>query len=456
MVYGTRTIQLPVEKGYTVRAFWVRLCAIVVVVGIVAAGCGTATTPVSEKTTDAATGEASAPTVEEIYRDLGQTLKQPGYIFHSTITVEMSAGPYSRTGTLERWVDAERDVAREEVTFTPTNGTEQKSASVIANGGNYRLEPYGDVSVTEPRSCHGATAAISLVLGCPGATEQSTTTIETGTYNGKPAIVLVTSGTSSGSDERHTFTNRLYLYPNDFLPIVLESDGTIDYGETTPARGKWVFTNEFIPADSLPGNFFDPASIGYVERDPAEPLRQTDWGIPVYWLGRHAEGTGDLPGLTLGHVEVPRYPGPGYKFILQYRGVDAPGGPPLLSVEEWSTADWDAIDTTNRTKRPPRWENPCWEREELELPDGRATIFSGFSLETLHGTSPDGSSSEARCPDQPHDMFIAHVELGPTFLVIQATSGRVLGKTGIVRSPYDSRDGMEAALRALQMFKGGS
>lgn len=432
------------------KATWVRLCAMVVTIGIIAASCGVATVPAADETTD----EAGAPTVEEVYRGLGQTLKQPGSIFHSAITIEMSAGLLSHTATMERWVDAEHDVAREDATFKPTDGTEQKSVKVIANGGTYRNE-HGGVSVTQPLSCHGATPAISLVLGCPGPPDQSTTTVETGQYEAKSVIILVTNGTSHGSDERLTFTDRLHLDPDSYLPIALERDGTIDFGETVPARGKWIFVNEFVPADSLPEDFFDPASIGYVEHDPAEPLIQTDWGIPIYWLGRETDEIGDLPPLILGLVEVPQYPaGPDYQFNLQYRRADDPYGPPVLTIEEWSTSEWDRNDTANRTKMPPIWDNPCWQRESLTLPEGRATIYSGYSPEVLHSTSTDTSSSGAACPAQPRDRFMAHVELGPTFLVIEAPRGRVLGKTGTVLSPYESRKAMEAVVRALQPFSG--
>lgn len=439
------------------RAIWARLCTIVVVISILTTGCGTATPPASEQA-DTNIGETGAPTVEEVYRGLEQTLKRPGYFFHSTIGSEMPADPSSATGTNQIWIDAERDVAREEISPSPANRIFMKSTSIIANGKKYRLDPHGEVSELEPIRCHGASAVISLVLGCPGPIGQWTTTVETGRYDGKPTIVLVTSGTVEGPDGRANSTDRRHLETDTYLPIALEHDVTEDHGETktTVSRGTGVFTNEFVPADSLPGNFFDPASIGYVKVNPAGQLRATSWGIPVYWLGQKADGTGGLPGLVLGHVEVPRYPGPGYKFILQYRGADAPGGPPLLSVEEWSAADWDAIDSTNRTKGPPRWENPCWEREELELPDGRATIFSGFASEPTPATTSDASTSEAGCPDRPYDLFMAHVELGPTFLVIRAPSGRVLGKTGLVQSPYDTREGMEAAVKALQPFKGGS
>ncbi len=427
------------------RTIWVRLVAVAIVIGAIATGCGAATSPAIEETTEAVTGGADAPSAEEIYSGLGQTLKQPGFIFHSTVTVEVSAGPYSHTATIQRWVDAERGVAREDTSFSPANDTPQQTATVIANGGYYHREPSGNVSVGKPLTCRGASAAISLVLGCPESTDQLTTTVETGQNAGKPSLVLVTSGTTRGSDERITFTDRLHLEPDTYLPIALERDGTIDFGETIPERGKWVFTNEFVPADSLPGNFFDPASIGYVERDPADQLRQTSWGIPVHWLDQHLDATGELPPLILGSVEVPDDPGPGYKFSLNYHSATDPYGPPVLTIEEWSMSDWKANDAKSRAKMPPRWETPCWEREELDLPDGRATIYSGYTLETLHTPPPDGSFSEPNCPDQPYDQFIAQVELGPTFLFIQAPGG-----FGQSRSPYDSQEGMEAIVRALR------
>jgi hypothetical protein len=436
---------LTIEKGCIVRTIWVRLVAVAIVIGAIATGCGAATSPAIEETTEPVTGDADTPSVEEIYRGLGQTLKRPGFIFHSSVTVEVSAVPYSHTGTIQRWVDAERDVAREDASFSPANGTPQQTATVLANGGYYHREPSGKVSVGEPRTCHGASAAISLVLGCPGPTEQWTTTVETGQIAGKPSLVLVTSGTTRGSDERITFTDRLNLDPNTYLPIALERDGTIDYGETTPERGKRVFTNEFVPADSVANDFFDPVSIGYVERDPAGQLRQTSWGIPVHWPGQHLDGTGELPPLILGPVEVPIYHGPGYKFNLNYRSDNDLYGPPVVTIEEWSTADWKASVAGRRSKRPPRWETPCWEREELELPEGRATIYSGYTLETLYTPPPDGSFSEPNCPDQPHDQFVAQVERGPTFLFIQAPGG--FGQT---KSPYDSQEAMEAIVRALR------
>ncbi len=434
------------------RAIWVRLCTIVVVIGILTTGCGTATLPASEQA-DTNIGETGVPTVEEVYRGLEQTLKRPGYVFHSTIGSEMPADPSSASGTNQIWINAERDVAREEISPSPANRIFMKSTSIIANGKQYRLDPHGEVSELEPIRCHGASAVISLVLGCPGPIGQWTTTVETGRYDGKPTIVLVTSGTVEGPDGRANSTGRRHLETDTYLPIALEHDVMEDHGETktTVSRGTGVFTNEFVPADSLPGNFFDPASIGYVEHDPADQLRATHWGIPVYWLDQLLDRTGDLPPLILGSVEVPDYPGPGYQFNLNYHSADDPYGPPVLTIEEWSQADWDANDAKNRAKMPPSWENPCWEREVIELTDGRATIFSGFTLETLHAPAPDGSSSEAACPKQPHDQFIAQVEFGPTFLFIQAPGG--LDQN---RSPYDTREGMEAAARALRPFKGGS
>lgn len=425
------------------RAIWASLCAVILVIGVIAAGCGTIPRPILDNTIGAVMGDVDPPGAK-VFRGLEQTLNRPGFIYHVTIKTELVTGPFSHTGTIQRWVDAEHDVAREEVSISLANSTTQETATVIANGKDYRRELSGEVSAWKPGGCYGVSAAISLVLGCPDFTVQWTT-VEAGQYAGKPSIVLATNSATPGVDERGTVTGRLHLEPDTYLPIALERDGTNDNAETIQERGNWIFTNEFIPADSVANDFFDPASIGYVERDPADQLRQTSWGIPVYWLGQHLDGTGELPPLILGPVEVPIYHGPGYKFNLNYHSDNDPYGPPVVTIEEWSTADWKASDAGRRSKRPPRWETPCWEREDLELPDGRATIFSGFVLETFPGNATDGSPSDTACPDQPHDLFIAHVELGPTFLFIEA-----LSESGQNWSPFNSQEGMEAIVRALR------
>ncbi len=424
------------------RAMWVRLCAIVAVIGILTTGCETITRPILDNTIGAVMGDVNPPGAK-VFRGLEQTLNRPGFIYHVTIKTELVTGPFSHTGTIQRWVDAEHDVAREEVSISLANSTTQETATVIANGKDYRREFSGEVSAWKPGGCYGVSAAISLVLGCPDFTVQWTT-VEAGQYAGKPSIVLVTNSATPG-DERLTVTGRLHLEPDTYLPIALERDGTNKYAETIQDRGNWIFTNEFIPADSVANDLFDPVSIGYVERDPAGQLRQTSWGIPVYWLGQHVDGTGELPPLILGLVEVPIYHGPGYKFNLNYHSDNGPSGPPVVAIEGWSTMDWKANDAARRSKRPPRWDSPCWEREELELLGGRATIYSGFASEPSPGRTPDVASSEITCPDQPHDQFIALVELGPTFLFIEASS-----ESGLSKSPFNSHEGMEAIVRALR------
>lgn len=76
-------------------------------------------------------------------------------------------------------------------------------------------------------------------------------------------------------DETFDVTRRLYLDVETFLPIALQFDGTVDYGEESTLHGRWTYENDFLPLDSLPDDFFDPASIGYVEPDAKAPLRKS-------------------------------------------------------------------------------------------------------------------------------------------------------------------------------------
>ena len=85
-------------------------------------------------------------------------------------------------------------------------------------------------------------------------------------------MVLATKVVWSGTDETFDFTRRLYLDAETFLPIALHFDGTVDHGEVSTLRGQWTYENDFLPLDSLPDDFFDPASIGYFEPDAKAPL----------------------------------------------------------------------------------------------------------------------------------------------------------------------------------------
>ena len=156
-----------------------------------------------------------------------------------------------------------------------------------------------------------------------------------------PAVLLVTTGTSRGSDEITTSTTRLYLDPRTLLPIASDVTGTYDYGVVEPFSGEGSYEHEWIDRDSLPADFFTPDSIGYVgATDPEAQLEDLDPGTPVYWLGADYPGTAELPALRLRQAAAPaRTP---YRIELTY-GEPGPVLRPVLSLQEFSVTQWEAL-----------------------------------------------------------------------------------------------------------------
>lgn len=427
---------------------------------VLVAACGQATPPgAPPATAPSASGTPTALTVDEVYRRVERTLRQPGRLYHATVRVEADAGFFASTAALERWVDASRDVAREEGAYElraaegpgpagrPAGRTDRRTALLTASG-QYVREPDGQVRATSIRlwTCHGVGIAASVVLGCPGPTEQSTATVERGQHDGKPAVVLVTAGTSRGSDETFTFTNRLYLDPDTFLPVSMEGAGQVDMGQIKPTRERRTYAHEFVAAGDVPADFFDPGALGYREPDPAGALDRVPPDLAVYWLGERFPGTAGLPPLTLQQV-VAADParGPGYAFLLHYARADDPHGPPVAALELWSRASWERY--LAQSKEPSFWKGPCWSRRELTLPGGGATIFAGPAPEAPGAGRPPPATPGA-CPAGEPERFLAQADLGQT--VVRVSAPGVGGPGGTAQSPYDTREGIEALVRGLR------
>lgn len=427
---------------------------------VLAAACGQTRPPGSPPAAaPAAPGTPATMTVDEAYRRAERTLRQPGHLYHATVRVEADAGGFASASTTERWVDAERDIAREEGTYElraaegagavgGSAGRIDRRTALLTASGRYVREPDGQVRATPIRlwTCHGVGVAASAVLGCPGPTEQSTATVERGEYGGKPTVVLVTVGTSRGSDETVSFTNRLYLDPESFLPVSLEGAGQVDMGQIKPTRERRTYAHEFVAAGGVPADFFDPAALGYREPDPAAALDRAPPDLAVYWLGERFTGTAGLPPLALQQVvAVDPARGPGYAFLLHYARADDPHGPPVATLELWSRASWGRY--LAQLKEPPLWDGPCLGRRDLTLPDGIATVLAGPAPEAS-GTGHPPPATPGACLSGVPERFLAHASLGST--IVRVSAPGVGGPGGTARSPYDTREGIEALIRGLQ------
>jgi hypothetical protein len=135
--------------------------------------------------------------------------------------------------------------------------------------------------------------------------------------------------------------------------------------------------------------------------------------------------------------------GPGYRYLLYYAPRDDRYAPPVASLQLSPRSAWDAVLRASRFGNA--WDDPCWSREELSVPPGTATIFSGFAGEVRIGAA---AGSGSPCPSRPYDAFLAHVYLGDSVVMVGAPGAS--GVRGITKSPYDTRDGIEALVRGLR------
>jgi len=216
--------------------------------------------------------------VEDVYAGFAKAINRPGDIYQVTITTEMEGESFSAESTVKLWVDAAQDLVREEGTGK-THGEEStvqyEWGRVTVNGTVYKhvVQPEEESkydTTVEARTCHGVNAAASAVLGCPGWDEDLTTEIAEARYHGQRAVALMASGSLHFEDETTPNTMTLYLDASTFLPIALESEGAFEDPRSLGGfKMRMTFKNRFIAAESIPDDFFDPASIGYVEPSPS-------------------------------------------------------------------------------------------------------------------------------------------------------------------------------------------
>ncbi len=286
-------------------------------------------------------------TVEQAYARVAEAMTRTGQVYHTVIEGEAKVGEMSHSSASEYWVDAGRDLARVGDTEVIVGGVRYTGGSPIAAERPSNKSP--------AHRCHGANFVVSALLQCQGENELSSA-VEVGQYQDNSAIVLVSDIEISGEDETSKYTQRLYLDRSTFLPLAFEDKGTLESDKVEQLQAQGRYRSDFVSGDSLAQGFFEPASIGYVEKDPLEPLNRPDLGVTVYWLGESFAPGGGLPDLKVAGVEIPSCGpfdaskptppgficGPGYKFILNYRLASDDFGPPVLTIQEWTAADWDA------------------------------------------------------------------------------------------------------------------
>jgi hypothetical protein len=286
----------------------------------------------------------------------------------------------------------------------------------VTRDGAFRFDQgeSGDVSAL---LCRGSDSSLlAQLMMCGNYLEESNTRVMSATYDGRDVIALLTEGDLPSHDWTSRFTTRLYIDPATWMPIANESRSEIPGSDDQSFELEYAvaYDSEFIPRASLVDDFFEPATIGYVPRDPEAALQNEDPGIPVYWLGQTFDGGGKLPTLQLQTSGVfadrdPRLPKL-YLVTMEYGDAADKHGPAMVGFQEYSPEDWQNLSEKDRSPT-----------EEIALPDGRALLFR------MTG-------------DWGGDRYLAHVYLPGTVIMVMDFDSP---------SPYNNREGFLAVIHGL-------
>lgn len=414
-------------------------------------------------------------TPEEFFARLEQAVTREGARFHAMMeTVAVSEGKTQRLGHAEVWLDTGRRVSRGEWRKDPAWQADigEQSTTIIVDGTSYISVPgeetrRSDTEQSEQCRAVKGLAPVNLTvlmgfffceLSPVGVSPQVETEVE---YEGRSAVALVYQKRLEGTGEGVGREDRasLYVSRETFLPLA----AVIEY--RTPAgelRGRTItsYDVEFVPVDSLPPDFFEPASIGYVEKDPAAALNDPDLGVTVYWLGRRFDPGSGLPPLVLDDALATTTPGsgPGSRAKIDYRG-----GVVLLL---WRPEDWARFAQTPLGRL--EWDSPCARTREIALPRGRAVIFMTYEPErrpplatpvaVRPGETPPPWPTPTPVPfsalfpngcptGRDFDRFLAHVYFEDAVVTVNIPfCFACVGGFG----PYDTLEGMEAVVTGLR------
>jgi DNA-binding CsgD family transcriptional regulator len=170
----------------------------------------------------------------------------------------------------EHWIDRGNDRARSTLVYD-TDDADILVSSITTDETEFLVTIEGDDtprSVRRPRSdCTGHSTPIPTMTPCPEWPEGSNAAVVEDVVDGRPVVVLSLESRLAGEGRTYTETLRYTIDAGTYLAIAAERvDSASDTGEFFRRVSRWE--NEFIDADSLPADFFDLASIGYIEASP--------------------------------------------------------------------------------------------------------------------------------------------------------------------------------------------
>jgi hypothetical protein len=161
-------------------------------------------------------------------------------------------------------------------------------------------------------------------------------------------------------------------------------------------------------------------------------LENPEVTVPVYWLGPTFQGKGKATSYFMGAYPDRRFaaPRPGRELLVQYTNG------PTLGI--WTPGGWAKLMATTVGRQEWTWH--CTRSRTMKLPHGHAVLYAAYAEETK------------TCPEGPPQHFSAHVFLPGVVIGIGESLNS--GSWGYGDGAYESWGGLEAAVRALRLYRG--
>ena len=214
----------------------------------------------------AARREDSTPTTDvagarALYARMIAGMTRTGMVLHT----DLRSDSCSRA---DLWIDAQRDVVRQEEHYLCNGDDENVLSSVLYQGTTtWYVDADGASNKgTDVVACRGSERrVIAVFLSCAKDETVRYWVRESDSFQGSQGVSLRSTGEFTGIDSRIEFDAWLYVDETSGLPIALERKTRDFYGGGDPVNERYVttFTHEFVSRASLPADFFEPAGIGY-------------------------------------------------------------------------------------------------------------------------------------------------------------------------------------------------
>ncbi len=206
---------------------------------------------------------SDARSLGDVFKAVEAAMSEPGMVVNVVATFDIRLPEEfggNSTQKHEYWVNGAEKSAR----FKNDKG----ELSIFIDKQRY-FEKSSTVRPADNLECLGLLPIVTAIVGgalChPDYRAMGTTRVESGQYEGKKATVVASDGEFGRGAEQFDVVFKLYISPESNLALGyknhLQSQSKADKVNETIT----TFDTEVVARDSLPADFFEPASIGYIE-----------------------------------------------------------------------------------------------------------------------------------------------------------------------------------------------